>query len=214
MACAQLGRTATLFLEIYGHSSDQPHHRKNSQTTFSRLNAARQHTFGPSWSVRPMAAPRSVGPAVYSGLPPTLTTLWSLLECAAPWPLLAVWDPRFARAHRQPPPLFWSLLECAAPWPLLAVWDPRFSWTHCQTPQHKTHRNSTPRNVLIHITYSCAPRQAPTHTSTKPFVLLVTPFILNSKTFCRLISTSATKLSAMWFPHVDGRVGPLGALFG
>ena len=31
-----------------------------------------------------MAAPRSVGPAVYSGLPPTLTPLWPLLQCAAP----------------------------------------------------------------------------------------------------------------------------------
>ena len=128
----------------------------------SRLNAARQHTFGPSWSVRLLAAPRSVGPAVYSGLPPTLTPLWSPLECAAPWPLLAVWDPRFTRAHRQPSPLFgpswsvrlhgrssqcgtrgllgltanpphiWSLLECAAPWPLLAVWDPRFTRAYRQ----------------------------------------------------------------------------------
>ena len=48
-----------------------------------------------------MAAPRSVGPAVFLGSPPTLNTLgpsWSVRLLAAP----PVWDPRFARAHRQP----------------------------------------------------------------------------------------------------------------
>ena len=43
-----------------------------------------KYTFGPSWSVRLLAAPRSVGPAV------------------------------FPRAHRQPSTHLWSLLECAA----------------------------------------------------------------------------------------------------
>ena len=92
------------------------------------------HWDGPSWSVRLLAAPRSVGPAVFQGSPPTHTNSWSLLECAAPgrssqcgtcgfpgltanphqllvppgvcgsWPLLAVWNLRFSRAHRQPTP--------------------------------------------------------------------------------------------------------------
>ena len=50
-----------------------------------------------------MAAPRSAGPAVFLGSPLThntpLVPHWS---GAAHGPLLAVWDPRFFRAHRQP----------------------------------------------------------------------------------------------------------------
>ena len=43
---------------------------------FSRAHPANpQHTFGPSWSVWRMAAPRSVGPAVFSGSPPTHTSI-------------------------------------------------------------------------------------------------------------------------------------------
>ena len=38
---------------------------------FSRAHHQPQHTFGPSWSVRHLAAPRSVGPAVFLGSPPT-----------------------------------------------------------------------------------------------------------------------------------------------
>ena len=40
---------------------------------FPGFTANPQHTFGPSWSVRRMAAPRSAGPAVSPGLPPTHT---------------------------------------------------------------------------------------------------------------------------------------------
>ena len=35
------------------------------------LTANPQRTFGPSWSVRLLAAPRSLGPAVFLGSPPT-----------------------------------------------------------------------------------------------------------------------------------------------
>ena len=38
---------------------------------FPGFTANPQHTFGPSWSVRRMPAPRSVGPAVFLGSPPT-----------------------------------------------------------------------------------------------------------------------------------------------
>ena len=38
---------------------------------FPGLTANPQHTFGPSWSVRRMAAPRSMGPVVFLGSPPT-----------------------------------------------------------------------------------------------------------------------------------------------
>ena len=102
---------------------------------FPGLNVDPQHVVGPSWSVRRLAAPHSVGPAIFLGSPPTLNTPSVLLECAAhgrssqcgtrgfvfspgspptlntplvppgvcgAWPLLAVWDPRFPRAHRQP----------------------------------------------------------------------------------------------------------------
>ena len=124
-----------------------------------------QHTFGPSWSVRFLAAPRSMGPAVFRAhRQPTSTDLVPPGVCG-PWPLLAVWDPRFSWAHRQPATQIWSLLECAAPgrssqcgtrgFPGLtanpqhtfgpswsarhlavpAVWDPRFSRAHRQ-PQH------------------------------------------------------------------------------
>ena len=92
-----------------------------------------------------MAAPRSVGPAVFLGSPPTHNTLLVPPGVYGSWPLLAVWDPRFSRAHRQPSTHFgpswsvrrqgrssqcgtrgfpgltanpqhsWSFLECAAP---------------------------------------------------------------------------------------------------
>ena len=38
---------------------------------FPGLTANPQHTFDPSWSVRLLAAPRSMGPAVFLGSPPT-----------------------------------------------------------------------------------------------------------------------------------------------
>ena len=38
---------------------------------FPGLTANPQRIFGPSWSVRLLAAPRSVGPAVFPGSPPT-----------------------------------------------------------------------------------------------------------------------------------------------
>ena len=42
---------------------------------FPGLTANPQYSFGPSWSVRLMAAPRSVGPALFLGSPPTHSTL-------------------------------------------------------------------------------------------------------------------------------------------
>ena len=52
--------------------------------------------------------------AVFLGPPLTLNThLVPPGGCSA-WPLLAVWDSRFSRAHRQPTTHIWSLLECAA----------------------------------------------------------------------------------------------------
>ena len=76
---------------------------------------ARLH-FGPSWSVRRLAAPRSmVGPVVFPGSPPTLNTHLVPPGVCGSWPLLAVWDPRFSWTHREPSTHIWSLLECAAP---------------------------------------------------------------------------------------------------
>ena len=51
---------------------------------FSRAHRETRNThLGPSWSVRLMAAPCSMGPAVFLGSPPTHNAIWSLLECAA-----------------------------------------------------------------------------------------------------------------------------------
>ena len=52
---------------------------------FPGLTVNPQHTFGPSWSVRLLAAPRSVGPAVFPGSPPTHNTncLNSRLNCCS-----------------------------------------------------------------------------------------------------------------------------------
>ena len=69
---------------------------------FPWFTANPQHTFGPSWSVRRMAAPRSMGPAVFLGSPPTRNTPLVPPGVCGAWPLLAVWDPRFSWAHRQP----------------------------------------------------------------------------------------------------------------
>ena len=69
---------------------------------FPRLTANPQHTLGPSWSVRLLAAPHSVGPAVFLGSPPTLITYLVPPGVCGSWPLLAVLDPRFSWAHRQP----------------------------------------------------------------------------------------------------------------
>ena len=106
-------------------------------------------TRGPSWCVRPQVAPRSMGPAVFPGSPPTRDTHWSLLEYAAqvaprsvdpcffwlmgkkntdnvppgvcgPRPPLAVWDPRFSRAHRQPAHSLFLLESAADPLPCCA----------------------------------------------------------------------------------------------
>ena len=82
---------------------------------FPGLTANPQHMLGPSWSVRLLAAPRSVGPAVFLGSPPTHNTCWVPPGVCGSWPLLAVWDPRFSWAHRQPTTHAGSLLECAAP---------------------------------------------------------------------------------------------------
>ena len=48
---------------------------------FSRAHRQPQHTFGPSWSVRLPAAPRSVGPAVFMGSPPTHSHKSALTHC-------------------------------------------------------------------------------------------------------------------------------------
>ena len=46
--------------------------------------------FGPSWSVRLLAAPHSMGPAVFLGSPPTLNTHLVPPGVCDSWPLLAV----------------------------------------------------------------------------------------------------------------------------
>ena len=69
---------------------------------FPGLTANPQHTFGPSWSVRLLVAPRSMGPAVFLGSPPNLNTHLVPPGVCGSWSLLAVWDPRFSWAHRQP----------------------------------------------------------------------------------------------------------------
>ena len=89
-----------------------------------------QHIFGPSRSVRLLAAPRSMGPAVFPGLTAKPATLiWSLLEgLAAPrsmGPAVFLGSPPTRNTHLVPPGVCGS-------WPLLAVWDPRFSWAHRQ----------------------------------------------------------------------------------
>ena len=98
---------------------------------FPGLTANPQHTFGPSWSVRLHGRSLQCGTRGLPGLTANPEHSWSLLECTTPWPLLAVWDPRFSWAHRQPT-YNGSLQEWAVPCPLLAVWDPRFSWAHRQ----------------------------------------------------------------------------------
>ena len=72
---------------------------------FSRAHP--QYTFGPSRSVRLLAAPRSVGPAVSRAHRQPTTHIWSLLVCAAPG--------RSSQCGSQPTVHIWSLLECAAP---------------------------------------------------------------------------------------------------
>ena len=67
---------------------------------FPGFTANPQHTFGPSWSVRLLAAPRSMGPAVFLGSPPTHNTPLVPPGVCGAWPLLAVWDPRFSCVHR------------------------------------------------------------------------------------------------------------------
>ena len=129
-------------------SSDHPVFERTPKTTFLRLNAAThvwsllectapdrssqcgtrgflgltanpQHTFGPSWSVRHHGRPSSVGPAIFSGSPPTLNALgpsWSIRlhgrssQCGTRG---------FSWAHPRQPTHSGSLLECTAPWPLL-----------------------------------------------------------------------------------------------
>ena len=59
-----------------------------------------QHTYGPSWSVLLLAAPRSMRPAVFLGPPLTQSTDLVPPGVCGTWPLLAMWDPRFSRAHR------------------------------------------------------------------------------------------------------------------
>ena len=109
--------------------------RREGPTVFPGLTANPQHTRSPSWSVRLLAAPRSVGSAVFLGLPPTRNTLSVPPRVCSSWPLLAV--PRFPglTANQQHTHgRSWSVWLLAAPcsvgpssWPLLSVWDPRFS---------------------------------------------------------------------------------------
>ena len=49
---------------------------------FPGFTANPQRTFGPSWSVRLLAAPRSVGPAVFLGSPPTHHPIYLLKHIA------------------------------------------------------------------------------------------------------------------------------------
>ena len=58
-----------------------------------------------------MAVPRSMGPAVFLGSPPTLNTHLVPPGVCGSWPLLTVWDLRFSWAHRQPSTHIWSLLS-------------------------------------------------------------------------------------------------------
>ena len=115
-----------------------------------------------------------MGPAVFLDAPPPPLHSWSLLECAAPWPLLAVWDPRFSWAHRQPP-LRQTHKNCTTK-----------GLRTTQLPQESTHvQNKT--QCITHVWRSHLPRQAPTHTNSFPCASLVTPFILNSKSStCRV----------------------------
>ena len=69
---------------------------------FSRAHRQPTSTFGPSWSVRHLAASRSMGPAVFLGSPLTHSTSLVPPGVCGTWPLLAVWDPRFSWVHRQP----------------------------------------------------------------------------------------------------------------
>ena len=63
---------------------------------FPGLTANPQRKLGPSCSVRLLAAPRSVGPALFLGSPPTCNTRLVPPGVCGSWPLLAVWDPRFS----------------------------------------------------------------------------------------------------------------------
>ena len=57
---------------------------------FPGLTANPQHTLDPSWSLRLLAAPRSVGPAVSRAHRQPATHAWSPPGVCGSWPLLAV----------------------------------------------------------------------------------------------------------------------------
>ena len=72
----------------------------------------------PSWSVRHLAAPRSVGPAVFLGSPPTHDTHLVPPGVCGSWPLLAVWDPILVLgtlSTRNEDGPSWSVRHLAAP---------------------------------------------------------------------------------------------------
>ena len=103
---------------------------------------------------------------------------WSLLECAAPWPLLAVWDPRFTRAHRQPQ----NLRDCTHN---LKEKKKQKLENSTQLQQERAHTRyneytlTRPRATNTHDVFLRASSGAHAHLH-EAFDLLVTPFILNS----------------------------------
>ena len=145
-----------------------------------------------------------MGPAVFLGSPPTLKHSWSLLECTAPWPLLAVWDRGFPGLTANPhtlgpswsvrhhvrssqcgtrgfpgltanPQHFWSLLETAPGHS--SVWDPGLLGLTAK-PQHTL----VPRGV-------CGSMAAPR--SVGPAVFSGSPPTLKGHTTWSLVLESA-----------------------
>ena len=77
-------------------------HNTGDNGGFPGLAANPNTHFGPSWSVRHLAASRSVGPAVFLGSPPTRNTHLIPPGVCGTWPLLSVWD-RGVDQEKTPP---------------------------------------------------------------------------------------------------------------
>ena len=162
-------KTGPLEIETIEPASGQPTHSgsllecaapgRSSQCGtrgFPGLTANPQHMLGPSWSVRLLAAPRSVGPAVFLGSPPTHNTCWVPPGVCGSWPLLAVWDPRFSWVHRQPTQL--ALIEMQT-----AVWTNRRKCVSAtaRQPRQMCITTSHTRRSRTRVAYYEPPRQAP-----------------------------------------------------
>ena len=112
-----------------------------------------------------LAAPHSVGPAVFLGSPrQPATHLWSLLECAAQG-RSSQCGTRGVFFLGSPPTLNTPLVPpgvCGA-WPLLAVRDPRFPRAYRQTTHLINYSQHSGKGIVIHILGVKMPTQTYRH---------------------------------------------------